>query len=107
VLTVAQTDARQLRLVPPDEPEIRVYQAPAAAVAEPPSRRRVGPGDLSAGGTVDPAEAPAAQEPAQNPVTRFRPGRRSSAQLELQLVPRGASSAPSRDGASAVASGRR
>lgn len=101
------TDARQLRLVPPDEAERRVFQAPAAVVNEPAARRRVGPGDLSAGGAIDPAEAPAAQEPAQNPVTRFRPGRRSSAQLELQLVPRGASNAPALAGAAAVAFGIR
>ena len=66
----------------------------AVVVAEP--RRRVGPEELSGGGRVEeggdqlPDDEP---EPAA-PVTRFRPGRRSSAQLDLMLLPRGAGSGP-------------
>jgi hypothetical protein len=63
-------------------------------VAVPENRRRVGPDDLSGGGHVEEGGDPIpddAPEPS-SPVTRFRPGRRSSAQLDLMLLPRGADS---------------
>jgi hypothetical protein len=85
------TDERQLRLVPPEEADGGVVQALPSASAASPGRRRVGPGDLIGGGVVlNEQPAAAAPESEPSPVTRFRPGRRSSAQLDLQLVPRGA-----------------
>jgi Flp pilus assembly protein TadD len=101
----SETDARQLRLTPPPDQEPGVVQVPATVIVPVPEpRRRVGPGDLSGGGAVEGEPAP--RETPASPVTRFRPGRRSSAQLDLQLRPRGARDPRHASDASGLAASR-
>jgi hypothetical protein len=98
-------ESRQLRRVAPE-----ASAAPPAVIGVPAAtapRRRVGPGDLSGGGEVNENDdASGGETPPETsaPVTRFRPGRRSSAQLDLMLVPRGARAPDDRTPNAAAAS---
>ncbi|HUP24798.1 MAG TPA: tetratricopeptide repeat protein [Thermoanaerobaculia bacterium] len=116
------TDERQLRLVAPeDDGDPALFQAPAASSAPrgaasalpgaspAASRRRLGPGDLSESGVFNQAEPPTGDPGARapgtpaGPVTRFRPGRRSTGQLDVLLLPRGAAASPAGGNAATTA----
>jgi hypothetical protein len=111
--TRPSTDERQLRLAAPeDDGDPALFQAPAASsapraaagslVASPAApRRRLGPSDLSESGVLNQAAPPTGGDPGASapgtpagPVTRFRPGRRSTGQLDVLLLPRGAAGSP-------------